>query len=244
LGLLNAVFSVYGWIVWVLHLLLAGPILIVAVSLSPPRAFGLVKLFCRSALGCVGIRVHVRGLEHLDPTRQYLFMGNHPSMLDPFIAAIAVPRFAVGIEKAGNFKIPIYGRLITRWGNLPIHKDDPVRAREAIALATERFRQGLSVVILPEGTRSKDGRLGPFKKGGFHLALDTHATILPFTIKGAFQVFPTGGWRIHPGCVEVVFGEPLPTHDATHAQLDALLAETRRRIEAPLSAPERTLASA
>ncbi|MNX24588.1 1-acyl-sn-glycerol-3-phosphate acyltransferase [compost metagenome] len=236
MGLLNAVFSIYGWIVWVLHLLVAGPILIVAVSLSPPKAFGLIKLFCRSALALTGIRVRVQGLEHVEPGRQYLFMGNHPSMLDPFILAIAVPRFAVGIEKAANFKIPIYGRLVSRFGNIPIHKDDPVRSREAIATAIDRFRQGVSIVILPEGTRSKDGGLGPFKKGGFHLAVDTGATILPITIMGAYQVFRTGGWRMRPGLVEVVFGEPLSAEGKTREDLDSLLAETRRRIEGPILA--------
>lgn len=244
MGLLNALFSIYGWTVWVLHLLLAGPLLIAAVSVSPPKTFWLLKLFCRSALACTGIRVRVHGLANVELGRQYLFMANHPSMIDPFLMAIAVPRFAVGIEKAANFKIPIYGRLVTRWGNIPIHKDDPVRSRDAIATAIARFRQGVSVIILPEGTRSKDGSLGPFKKGGFHLALDTGATILPVTIKGAFQVFRTGGWRIRPGLVEVFFGEPLSADGMTREDLDSLLAETRRRIAAPLQPEEAPLVSA
>jgi 1-acyl-sn-glycerol-3-phosphate acyltransferase len=244
MGLFNALFSIYGWTLWVLHLLLAGPLLIVAVSLSPPKAFGLVKLFCRSALGCVGIRVRAHGLSNVLPGRQYLFMGNHPSMLDPFILAIAVPRFAVGIEKAANFKIPIYGRLVTRFGNIPIHKDDPVRSREAIATAIDRFKQGVSIVILPEGTRSKDGGLGPFKKGGFHLAIDTGATILPVTIKGAYSVFRTGGWRIRPGFVDVYFGEPLSAEGMSRERMDEMIDEIRRRIAAPLSQPESALASA
>lgn len=244
MGLLNAFFSIYGWLVWILHLAVAGPVMLLAVTLSPPKAFAFTKLVCRSALGLVGIRVRVRGLEHVDPRRQYLIMGNHPSMLDPFIAAIAVPRFAVGVEKASNFKIPVYGRIIQRWGHIPIHKDDPVRSREAIALAIERFRQGVSIAILPEGTRSKNGRLGPFKKGGFHLAIETGATILPFTIKGAYQVFRTGGWRIRPGLIEVVFGEPLSAEGVTREQLDDLIAEIRHRIEAPLSEQERSLATA
>lgn len=244
MGLISAVFSLYGWIVWILHLLLAGPLLLVAVSFSPPKAFGLIKLFCRSALAFTGIRVHVKGLENVAPGQQYLFMGNHPSMLDPFILAIAVPRFAVGIEKAANFTIPIYGALVTRWGNIPIHKDDPVRSREAIAKAIDRFRQGVSIVILPEGTRSKDGRLGPFKKGGFHLAIDTGATILPITILGAYEVFRTGGWRIRPGRVEVVFGEPLSAAGQSREELDALLEATRSRIEAPILAAASPVVSA
>jgi 1-acyl-sn-glycerol-3-phosphate acyltransferase len=244
MGLLNALFSIYGWIAWVLHLVLVGPFLLLAVSLSPPRAFGLAKIFCRSALACTGIRVRARGLENVEPGRQYLFMANHPSMLDPFILAITVPRFAVGIEKAANFKIPIYGRIITRWGHIPIHKDDPSRSREAIATAIDRFRQGVSLVILPEGTRSKDGALGIFKKGGFHLALDTGATILPITIIGAYSVFHTGGWRIRPGLVEVVFGQPISAEGMTREDLTPLLEETHRRIEAPLLHASSTVVTA
>lgn len=243
-GVLNGLFSVYGWTIWVLHLLLAGPLVLLAVSVSPRRAFPLLKLFCRSALGMAGIRVRVRGLAHVDPTRQYVFMGNHPSMLDPFYVAIALPRFAVGIEKAQNFQIPVYGLIVRRWGNIPVHKDDPRRARDAIATAIERFRQGTSIALLPEGTRSWDGRLGPFKKGGFHLAIETGATLMPFTITGAFPRFRRGSWRIHPGTVEVQFGEPLSTQGYTKDRLNDLVAEVRRRIEAPLAPDEKPLVTA
>lgn len=224
---MNALFSLYAWLVWVLHLLILGPFTLLATLISPHLGFWALKLVAGSALFLTGIRVKVTGRERVDWSRSYIFMGNHQNLLDPFAYVLAMPRHVVGIEKRENLRIPIYGWLSRAWGNLPIDRSNPQAARETIALAAERFKQGTSVTIFPEGTRTKDGSIGPFKKGGFHLAVDAQADIVTFTFNGAFDRLVTGSWRITPGVIEVVFGEAIPTSGYSRETLDELVERVR-----------------
>lgn len=224
---MNALYSLYAWIVWVLHLLLLGPFVLVATLVSPKLGYHAIRLVAASALGLTGIRVRVRGREKVDWSRPHVFMGNHQNMLDPFAFVIAVRHHMVGIEKKENQRIPVYGRISKAWGNLPIDRSNPEAARETIALAAQRFKQGTSVAILPEGTRTKDGSIGPFKKGGFHLAVGAGADIVPFTFNGAYERLQTGSWRIHPGTIEVVFAEAIPTAGYGRENLDELVERVR-----------------
>ncbi|HEY9722216.1 MAG TPA: lysophospholipid acyltransferase family protein [Oscillatoriaceae cyanobacterium] len=227
---MNALFSLYVWIAWVFFLLIFGPPAIVLLAIARPVGFRYVQAFARIGLGLAGIRVRVRGSEHVEWSRAHVFMGNHQNLLDPFILVLTIPRPMVGIEKRENLRIPVYGWLVRLWGNIPIAREDPVLARETIALATERLKSGESIWIMPEGTRTLTGAIGPFKKGGFHLAVDAGADIVPFTLNGAFERLQTGRWRIHPGVVEVVFDQAIPTEGVDKAHLDDLIARVRERV--------------
>lgn len=230
--MLITLFSIYVWIAWTLHLVLLGPIAVVLTLLSPTLGFRFVQLASRSVFFFAGIRVVVRGRERVDWSHAYVLMGNHQSLLDPFVLVIGVPQHMVGIEKRENLKIPVYGALARAWGNIPIHREDPQAAREAIALAEERLRTGHSIAILPEGTRSMTGFMGPFKKGGFHLALNTGAAIVPVTFNGVWERFRPGDWRVWPGTCEVVFDAPIPTAGYGKETMDALMERVRGAIAA------------
>lgn len=236
---MNALFSIYAWTVWILHLVFLGPLALLSLVVSRRLGFWVTKLASASALGCVGIRVRVTGRDRVDWTLPHVFMGNHQNLLDPFALVIAMPHHMVGIEKRENLRIPIYGTLIRLWGNIPIDRGNPQAARQSIALAAERLRQGTSIAILPEGTRTKDGRIGPFKKGGFHLALDAGASIVPFTFKGAFEVFRTGGWKVRPGVIEVLFDAAIATEGYGPETLDTLVERVRGVIVSHLEGSER-----
>lgn len=227
---MNALYSLYCWITWVLHLLVFGPVVLAATLVSPKLGFHAIRLVARSALTLTGIRVRVMGRERVDWSRPHVFMGNHQNLLDPFALVLAIPTFMVGIEKKENQRIPVYGAISRAWGNLPIDRSNPGAARETIALAAERFKAGTSVAILPEGTRTKDGSIGPFKKGGFHLALGTGADIVPFTFNGAFERLKTGSWRVYPGTIEVVFGDAISTQGYGKENLEALVERVRGAI--------------
>lgn len=229
---MNALYSLYAWLMWVLHLLIFGPLALVATLISPQLGFRAIQLIAGSALFLTGIRVQVTGRDRVDWSRPHVFMGNHQNLLDPFAYVLALPCYMVGIEKRENQRIPVYGWISRAWGNLPIDRSNPEAARATIALAAERFRKGTSVTILPEGTRTKDGSIGPFKKGGFHLAIGTGADIVPFTFNGAFERLKTGSWRIHPGTIEVVFGDAIPTQDYSRENLDALVERVRGAVSA------------
>src|SRR5262249_44174859 len=146
------------------------------------------KLY-RSAFWLAGIRVRVSGLEHLSRGKPYVLMGNHVNFLDPFMLCVGMPVPTVALEKNKNFGIPIYGWVMRRWGTLSVDRGKPEQARLDLARAGEILRRdGSWLILFPEGTRTRDGRVGPFKKGGFHLALSTGVEIVPFTQNGARDI--------------------------------------------------------
>src|SRR5262249_26486768 len=111
-----------------------------------------------------------------------------------------------------------------------IDRQNAASARRTIDHAADRIRQGCSVVIFPEGTRSRDGRLGPFKKGGFHLAINSGADVVPVAIRGTREVMPRGSLLIRPGVVDIEIGEPISTAGLAPGDRQALLEKVQTRI--------------
>jgi 1-acyl-sn-glycerol-3-phosphate acyltransferase len=230
---MRALFSIYVWIVWALHLLILGPLAILLVAVARDKVgFNFVKWGTRSAFFFAGLKVVGRNADKVDWSRPYVLMANHQNLLDPFAMLLTVGHHVAGVEKRENLQIPVYGWLSRAWGNIPIQREDQAHARAGISEATERLRQGRSIAILPEGTRTKDGNIGPFKKGGFHMAIDAGAVILPMTINGSYQVLRNGDWKVYPGTIEIAYGEPIPTADYSKDDMDALMARVRAAIEA------------
>jgi 1-acyl-sn-glycerol-3-phosphate acyltransferase len=227
---MRSLFAVYVWIVWVLHLILGAPIAILATLISRTWGHAVLKAIVASAFGLAGIRMRVVGLERVDWSVGHVFMGNHQGYLDPFVLVSAIPAHMVGIEKQENFRIPFYGQLARAWGNLPIDRKNPQAARATIALAAERMAHGDSIAIFPEGTRSVTGEIAPFKKGGFHLALDAGASIVPFTLTGSYERLRPHTWRVAPGLVTIEFGEAIPTAGYDTEHLAPLIERVREAI--------------
>ena len=126
----------------------------------------------------------------LDPARPYVFMANHASMVDIWAMFVAIPASFRFIAKKQLANIPLFGWAMSA-GQVHLHRpQNAASARRTMALAAQRIRSGQSVVIFPEGTRTRDGRLGAFKKGGFHLAMESGADIVPVAIRGSRDVMP------------------------------------------------------
>ncbi len=169
----------------------------------------LIKGACRLVLFACGIRVRVHGRENAVPGRQYVVMMNHVNFFDPFVLYAAFPGWARGVEEESHFRWPVYGPTIKRLGVIPISRMDSARARASMALAADlvRNRPAYSLAVLPEGTRTPDGELGPFKSGGFHLSLETGLEVLPLVQVGARRINGKGSRLIRPGRIDV-FVEP------------------------------------
>ncbi len=178
--------------------------------LSRERVFALARYFFTIQTKIMGIRLTVTGLEHLDRTKTYLIMGNHQSLFDLFVIPAALPGVYTAVEAAYHFSIPLWGSLITRWGCIPIHRRNLEKAKESLEIARKRLREGLSLIILPEGHRTRTGRIGDFKKGPFHLARQAGADILPFAISGLFDYHPKGTFHLNPKPVRVAIGPAIP----------------------------------
>jgi 1-acyl-sn-glycerol-3-phosphate acyltransferase len=205
---------------------------------------GLIKGACRVILFFAGIRLSVGGRENYVPGRQYVVMMNHVNFFDPFVLYAGFPGFARGVEEERHFKWPVYGGMLRRLGNIPIDRRDTHRAVQSLqrAAAWVRSRPGYSFIVLPEGTRTRDGRLGNFKKGGFMLALETGLEILPLVQRGAERINRRGSRLVRPGRVEMTIEPAVPTEGYTRENVVELIERVRevfiRRLDASQARPE------
>ena len=208
-----------------------------AVDRTGDAVLALARMWSRVILGAPGVRVKVTSRVPLDPGRPYVFVANHASMVDIWAVFIAVPASFRFIAKKQLSLIPLFGWAMSAGRFIFIDRQNPLAARRSIDEAARRIRGGQSVVIFPEGTRTRDGRLGPFKKGGFRLAIDSGAAIVPIAIKGSRELMPRGSPLIRAGTVTVDIGEPMPTAGlktddrnkligAVHARISEMLGES------------------
>lgn len=189
----------------------------------------LIKAACRTVLLVCGIRVRVRGRENLVHGRQYVVMMNHVNFFDPLVFQAAFPGGVRGVEEESHFRWPVYGGTIRRIGMFPISRKNTQRAVESLrrAAAWIRLRQDFSFAILPEGTRTRDGNLGPFKRGGFLLALETGLDILPLVQMGAYRIARKGSLLIRPGWVDIAIEPAVSTAGYTKENAGELIERVR-----------------
>jgi len=197
------------------------------------------RFWSRIMLFTAGVKVQVQGLDNINPKEAYVFAANHQSQFDIFTLFGYLPTQFRWLAKKELFRIPIFGAAMKTAGYISIDRTNRKEAFKSIDLAATKVREGTSVVIFPEGTRSLDGKLQPFKKGGFHLAIKSKRPIVPVSISGAFSILPKKGFRVRPQLVRVYIGEPLPTKDITAQHRDWLISETRRRIQEKLPTEEK-----
>jgi 1-acyl-sn-glycerol-3-phosphate acyltransferase len=190
----------------------------------------LIKGACRTVLAVAGVRFRVTGRENFDPARQYVVMMNHVNIFDPFVFYAAFPGVSRGAEEESHFRWPIYGGAIRRMGMFPLDRKNPERAVESLrrAAAWIRDRPGFSFGIMPEGTRTLDGRLGPFKRGGFVMAIETGLDILPMVQKGAYAIARKGSLLIRPGRIEIAIEPSVPVAGCTKEKAGELIERVRR----------------
>ncbi len=156
------------------------------------------------------IDLHVIGRENMAPGKTYLVMSNHQSLYDIPVLFHVIGANLRMVTKTELFKIPIFGKAMAAAGFIDIDRSNRQRAIESLAVARRKLNEGVHVWIAPEGTRSKTGRLLPFKKGGFQLALDTMQPILPVTLDGTRDVLPAKGARSIEGAhVKVTIHAPI-----------------------------------
>jgi 1-acyl-sn-glycerol-3-phosphate acyltransferase len=220
-----ALFAVLGSLIFGMAAVLLGWI--------PPRGrimLWLARWWARGLLLCSGVRLTAHHEAALDPRRSYVFLPNHQGNYDiPALLATvrAEVRFAA---KKSLFPIPVFGWALAVGGFIPIDREDRSRARRAFAAAAARLKAGTSVLFFPEGTRSWDGRLGPFERGGFLLALRSGLPIVPVGIAGSHAVMPRVRLAVAPGRITVRYGAPIEVEPYGLRRKAELMEEVRRRI--------------
>jgi 1-acyl-sn-glycerol-3-phosphate acyltransferase len=224
------------WAATLLHFGVTVPMLIfLAIFLDPKKHDWLQRGLCRRIALFSGARLRVQCSQGFDPQRTSFFVVNHVNLFDPFLLYCAIPQYVRGWELESHFKIPVYGWLMHRFGNVPVPDvRRPADLKRMWRMTRDALDGGTSLIIFPEGKRTRDGRVGEFEDGGFRLALQLGVPIVPVTLLGSFQHFRTGNWILRPQDVTIVLHDTIDTADLKKEDVPALRDKVRNIITAPL----------
>ncbi len=219
--------------IWVVFATLVCGIVVIVLSFflrSGNFMHKIARFWGKSILVVSRIKVSVKGLSNIDPSSPYIYMPNHQSNFDiPVLLGHLTVQFR-WLAKMELFKIPIFGRAMRNVGYISIDRSNRQSAFESLKVAVEKIKSGVSVLIFPEGTRSRDGKIRPFKKGGFVMAIDSGVPIVPVVITGTRAIMPKGRFRVYPGHVSMVIYKPIETSTYTPETKEALMENVRRVI--------------
>jgi 1-acyl-sn-glycerol-3-phosphate acyltransferase len=222
---------------WFTSIALVAPLLIALVLITRNENFiySPVRMFIRAGLAMVGVRVEVSGIERLDPKQTYIFTPNHQSLIEVPLFVTYLGRNPAYLGKKEVFKYPVFGYGIRLIGVVPVDRSNSPAAVESARLATENLRHGKSYVVYPEGTRSRDGHLLPFKKGAFMMAIDAGVPVVPVTVSGATKIMPKAQIKVFPSTVRITVHEPISTKGYSKENVAELVELTRAKIFSALN---------
>lgn len=211
-----------------------GTILIAAALIRVPDRPGGVydktpRWWSKAMLWAAGVKLRVHGWENAASGGPRIFAANHVSWFDVPALAALLPRYKF-VAKAELFKVPVFGGGIRAAGMIEIQRDNRKAAFGAYDLAAQSIQAGNSVVVFPEGTRGRDYRLRPLKKGPFVLAIAAGAPIVPVILHGTIEILKKGSLWVHPGTIDVHLLEAVATADVDYEHRDALMAKVRGRM--------------
>jgi 1-acyl-sn-glycerol-3-phosphate acyltransferase len=178
--------------------------------------------------------VALSGVNHIERGEPHILMANHQGAYDIFALLAYLPVDFKWLAREEIFRIPILGWAMAAAGYVSIDRRGKKKALESIERAVAKIREGVSVLVFPEGTRSPDGRIHPFKKGGFTLAIKAGVPIVPISIRGSRNVLPRGSLRVRPGKIDIMIGKGIRTDDKRLADRDDLMMAVRDAIDRAL----------
>lgn len=216
-----------------LLVLLIAPFLTLACSLAVLIGRGLLRIpvvtiqavprfWGRMISTWSGVQVRVEGLKQLDRSKPYIFVANHQSQFDIFVLDGFLPMDFRWLAKKELFRIPFFGWAMLLAGSIPIDRSHGRQALKSLDEAAKRIAAGASVIIFPEGTRSPDGKLQPFKAGGMQLAIKSGVELVPMAISGTHEVLPKGKILSRPGQVVIRLGMPVDSREFSMKEKQAL----------------------
>lgn len=217
---------IYTFYIWTIGLILFGIVaifIIIAYVLVNPKKFSPVfKFIVKFFTKLLFIRVQISGQEQIAKDKPCIIMPNHVSFMDAVILAAFTPFHTIGIEDQSHFSWPLFGWLIKLHGNLAIDRKNPMSSRKTYAKAEELLKDGAHLVVFPEGGRTADGKLRPFKKLPFIMAKNAEADLFPVGLNGVYEFNNKTSWLLKPGKIHLVYGSPLKAADLKHYNVDEL----------------------
>ncbi len=234
----EVILSIGLWIASWLHFLVVVPVLIALAAVLDPRKHDwLQRGLCHRIAFFSGAKVVAQKSPGFDGERTSIFMVNHVNLLDPFMLYCAIPQLVRGWELESHFKIPIYGWLMKRFGNVPVpNVRSPKDLKRLWRLTQAAIDSGVSLIIFPEAKRTRDGHLNEFEDGGFRLAQQLGVPIVPVSLVGSFHHLRTEDWILRPTTITVVLHDTIETKGMRKEDVPALKQRVKQTIEAPVEA--------
>jgi len=219
---------IYTWTIALTLVLAPFAVAIALFSKSGNAAHRIARFWGRSILWASRVPVEVNGLANIPPSgSNYVFMANHLSNFDIPILLAKLPVQFRWLAKSELFQIPLFGRAMRGCGYISIDRSDLTSAIRSLERAADTVRNGTAVMIFPEGTRSPDGKIHPFKKGGFVLTVDAGVPIVPLILHGTWQIMPKGRRTVRPRPAVLDVLPPVDTADYDRKSKDALMEKIR-----------------
>ncbi len=208
MAVIRAIIAVIFWACYVVFAGVVGiPVTLITSDIT--LLWNLAMWGARTGVRISGVKMQAVGREQLDARKAYIYMSNHVSNLDPPVLVPMLPHRISIMPKAELFKIPILSQAMRLANFVPVDRKNREAAINSVHEAVKVVQRGMSMLVYPEGTRSRDGRLLPFKKGPFHLALESGAPIIPVTMVGTHEAWPKGKFAIYPRTVTAIFHAPI-----------------------------------
>jgi 1-acyl-sn-glycerol-3-phosphate acyltransferase len=224
------------WAVSGIHFAIVCTFLVfLGIFIDPRKNDRPQRVFFRNILRLAGVKFEVRRAPGFDPNRTCIFVCNHVNIFDPFVIYSAIPQFVRGFELESHFKVPVYGWMMGRFGNIPV-PDSPSRQglERMTSHAKRALDSGVSLIAFAEGSRTRDGHVHEFKKGIFRMAQSFGVPIVPMSIVGAYQFFQTGNWMLYPGKITVHLHDTIDTSQVPRAEVAQLCQRVQDIVAAPV----------
>jgi 1-acyl-sn-glycerol-3-phosphate acyltransferase len=227
---------VFIWLISWAHFVVAVPTLIlVALFIDPRKSDPLQRFFARNIVRLTGVKLIVRRSPGFDATRTSIFISNHVNLFDPFILYSSIPQFFRGWELESHFRIPFYGWLMKRFGNIPVaDARTPGSLRRLIQQTRAALEKGVSVIVFAEGRRTITGRVGPFQPGIFRLVRDLNVPIVPVSIVGSFEFNSKSSLMLNPATITVTLHDTIDTQHLSDEERSRLSDRVAKIISQPV----------
>jgi len=236
--MIDVLVSLYIWIVGFVGI---GLVLIGAILMSflfPARIWDpWFKRALRIWMRMLFIRVEVEGAEKVERNRTYVFMSNHVSLFDAPVLAGFIPVLVRAVEADRQFKWPVYGWAVKRFGNIPINRSSVHASITSIRQAARKLKEGTSIAIMPEAHRTLDGKMRPFKRLPFFLVKEAECDLVPVGLSGLFHLKAKKSWIIRPTRINIKFGDPISSNVIQKLSEEEVMEKTRTAIQSLIERP-------
>jgi 1-acyl-sn-glycerol-3-phosphate acyltransferase len=228
--------SVVLWIISAIHFFVICTFLVLLGAFIDPRKNDRPqRWFFRNILRLAGAGFEVRYAPGFDRERTSIFICNHINIFDAFVIYSAIPQFVRGLELESHFKIPAYGWMMKRFGNVPVPTDNsPAAFKTMMRRAKAALDSGVSLIAFAEGSRTRTGHVGPFKQGAFIMAQRFGYPIAPMTIVGAYEFNRVGDWKLYPSKIIVYMHDTIETEGLGKDDVAALMERVHQIVSAPI----------